>query len=70
MNTEFDGDDEGSSRGNCVLIAYEPKREQDRTALGSQPPRQNSSYPRGLRSIGQKTGHVLVRTPGVRRPGF
>src|SRR5579863_7554136 len=63
MNTEFDGDDEGSSRGNCVLIASEPKREQDRTALGSQPPRQNSAYLRGLRPIGQKNRTCIGSHP-------
>src|SRR5580704_6701314 len=83
MNTEFDGDDEGSSRGNCVLIASEPKREQDRTALGSQPPRQNSAYLRGLHPIGQKNrtcigshpwraeARILAeKTSYVRRSGF
>ena len=34
MNTEFDGDDEASSRGNCVPIASEPKREQDSDSFG------------------------------------
>src|SRR5580704_12486066 len=63
MNTEFDGDDEGSSRGNCVLIASEPKREQDRTALGSQPPRQNSAYLRGLHPIGQKNRTCIGSHP-------
>ena len=83
MNAVFDGDEEGSSRGNCVLIASELKREQDRTALGSQSPRQNSTYLKGLRAIGQKNrtcigshpwraeARILTeKTSYVRRSGF
>jgi hypothetical protein len=48
---------------NCVLIASEPKREQDRTALGSQSPPQNSAYLRGLRPIGQKNRTCIGSHP-------
>src|ERR1700687_1244376 len=66
MTTVLEDADEGSSRASCVFMA----RSYTGQVLVRNPSAKSVHISASYARLSQKTGHVLVRTPGTRKPGF
>src|ERR1700687_1863872 len=66
MTTVLEDADEGSSRASCVFMA----RSYTGQVLVRNPSAKSVHISASYARFSQKTGHVLVRTPGTRKPGF
>src|ERR1700687_1641705 len=66
MTTVLEDADEGSSRASCVFMA----RSYPGQVLVRNPSAKSVHISASYARLSQKTGHVLVRTPGTRKPGF
>src|ERR1700687_588357 len=66
MTTVLEDADEGSSRASCVFMA----RSYTGQVLVRNPSAKSVHISASYARLSQETGHVLVRTPGTRQPGF